>query len=690
MEKSKKSYIKSSIKSQMILYILVPIVVVFSIAIFGLYNTMKTMAYENAELVSERQALASANTLEREINQMISQVDEAQSIMSLVAESPSQESLSYGEGKLSRLMEDDHSIFAAWTHWGPKAKEEEMRGKEVAYIRKDDGKLSKSNINEELLGYSSKPLETGEAFLMAPYMGDEVMHLSYSKPILNEKGEVIGLVGMNFKLEQLQQYIQDQVVMEEGFMRILSNSGIVVAHKNFDRVGDFSGELDDQGQGEYIDIIQNGDIYTSIEYSTALDENTFKSLAPIKVGGTYWTVGTILTQDEIMGEWNKRITIMIMVGLLILGSISGLILFIASSVGKSLLRITELAGNIADFDITKLASEELLLRKDEVGVLANAFNKILSSLKVFIDINMRSVQVLSQNADSLTCISKESAQTADQISSTIEGVAMGAEDQARDAEVALESITYFGQLIEAEQKELANLNQATDLVVELKDQGIQNITELVDKTLQNKSAAAEITNVILNTNESAIQIDLASSMIEEIAKRTNLLALNASIEAARAGESGRGFAIVAEEIRNLAQESDKFTQEISVVIGDLRHRTEEAVETMDQMNQVVEEQSDSVENTNSQFQGIANAVEITKEIIEKLNDSRQLMEERQQEMIENISNFAAVTQENAASTQEVNAAVEEQTATIMQIADSSRAINELVEEMKNSINKFKY
>lgn len=690
MDKSKKGYIKSSIKSQMILYILVPIIVVFSIAFFWLYNTMKTMAYENAELISERQALASANTLEREINKMIFQVDEAQKIMGFAPELPANQRLEYAENQFSRLMENDDSIFAVWAHLRPGSNIGEMAGQEIAYLRKEDGKFSKTKIDENMFGYSSKPLETGEGFLMAPYMGDQVMHLSYSKPIINEGGEVIGLVGMNFKLKDLQQYIENQVVMEEGFMRILSNTGIVVAHQNFDRVGDFSGELDNQGQGDYIEIIQNGDIHTSIEYSTALDENTFKSLAPIKVADVYWTVGTILTQDEIMAESNKRIMIMIIIAVVILSSISALILLIASSIGKSLLKITELAGNIADFDITELPSKELLLRKDEVGVLANAFNKILNSLKVFIDINMRSVQVLSENADSLTTISMESAQTADQISSTIEAVALGAEDQARDAEGALESITYFGQLIEAEQEELANLNKATDLVVELKDEGIRNIIELVDKTLQNKSAADEITSVILNTNESAMQIDSASSMIEEIAKRTNLLALNASIEAARAGELGRGFAIVAQEIRELAEESDKFTQEIAIVIHNLRLKTEEAVETMNQMNQVVEEQSHSVENTNSQFQGIADAVETTKEIIEKMNESRKRMEERQQDIINNIGDFAAVTEENAASTQEVNAAVEEQTATIMQIADSSGAINDLVEEMKNTINKFKY
>ena len=690
MNKAKKSYLKASIKNQMILYILVPIILIFSIAFLGLYNSMKATAYENAELASERQALASASTLERELNKMIFQVDEAQHIMNLVPELPADQRLNYVEGQLSQLMGSDNNMFAAWAHWGPQANIEEITNQEVGYLRKDGDRATRAKIDEGLFGYSSNPLETGDPFLMAPYMGDGVMHLSYSKPILNEKGEAIGVVGMNFKLTQIQAYIQDQVVMEQGFMRILSNSGIVVAHKNFERVGDFSGELDDQGQGEYIDIIQNGDIHTSIEYSTALNQNTFKSLAPIQVGGTYWTVGTILTQDEIMAASNKRIMIMVVIALLILASLSALILLIASSVGKSLLRVTELAGNIASFDISKLVSDDLLLRRDEVGILANAFNKILTSLKEFVDMNMRSVQILSDNADSLACISLESARSADQISSTIEAVACGAEDQARDAETALESITYFGQLIETDQSQLIDLNKAADLVVELKDQGIQNILELVDKTMHNKSAAREITDVILTANESAIKIDQASLMITEIAKRTNLLALNASIEAARAGESGRGFAIVAEEIRNLAEESDKFTQEIAIVIDDLRGQTESAVETMEQMNQVVDEQSQSVENTNSQFQGIADAVETTKEIIEKLNKSGQLMEERQRETINNITNLAAVTQENSASTEEANAAVEEQTATITQIADSSEAINELVEEMKISISRFKY
>ena len=689
VKKLKKSRVKKGIKSQMLAYILLPIVVVFSIAFLGLYNSMKTTAYENAELTSERQALTSASILDEKFDKMISSVDEAQNILNLVSELPEDQRLSYVENQLNRLMKQDGSIYAAWSYWTPKANIESMDNKEVAFLRKDDSSFSKSKIDKSLFGYSSEPIETGKEFLMEPYMGDKVMHLSYSKPLLNEMGQAIGVVGMNFKLSELQKYIEDQVVMEDGFMRILSNTGIVVAHKKFDRVGDFSGELDKNGQGEYVSIIQNGEIYTSIEYSTALNQNTFKSLAPIKVGGTYWTVGTILTEDEIMEESNKSIFTMVILAIIILITVSSLIIFIANSIAKSLSKVTEIAEDVADLDISNSVPENLLSRKDEVGILANAFEKILDSLKSFVNMNMQSVHILSENADSLSCISKESAETADQISKTIEEVAYGAGEQAKDAEMAVESITYFGNLIEEEQRELINLNKATDVVNQLKEEGIKNIVDLVEKTLQNKTAASEITEVILNANESAIKIEQSSLMIKNIAEQTNLLALNASIEAARAGDSGRGFAVVAEEIRKLAEQSDNFTEEIAIVIHELRNKTEEAVNTMTEMNQIVNDQSSSVESTKKQFEGIASAIEITKQIIEKLNKSGKIMDEKKDQIIGNIENLAVVTEEYSASTQEVNASVEEQTATIMQIADSSESLNNLVVEMEKSINKFK-
>lgn len=690
MNKPKKNFIKKGIKSQMLLFILLPIIFVLLVAIFWLYNSMKDTAYENAELSSERQALASANTLSEQLDGMTGKVDEAQNILSLLSELPQNERLNFIENQLEKLMNSQDNIHAVYFQWLPKAQIDGTTSNQVAFLRRDDMSIQKSKIDDTLFMYSLEPIETGENVLMEPSMVNENMHLTYSKPIFDDQGQIVGVVGMDFNLNGLQKYIEGQVVMEEGFMRILSNTGIVVAHKSFARVGDFSGELDENGQGVYISVIQNGEIYTSVEYSAAIDQNTFKSLAPIKVGGTYWTVGTILTEKEIMAESNERILLMIIAALIILAFVTVLIVFRANSISKSLLKVTDIAEHVADLDIRNAVPKDLTNREDEVGVLANAFERILESLRIFMNMNVKSVHVLSENANSLTQISKESAETADQISKTIEEVAYGAGEQAKDAEIAVESITYFGTLIEAEQLELVNLNEATDLVDQLKEVGIENIEDLVKKTQQNKSSAKEITEVILNANESAVRIVEASLMIKSISDQTNLLALNAAIEAARAGEYGRGFAVVADEIRKLAEQSNQFTEEIEIIINELKNKTEEAVVTMKDMNHVVEEQGMSVENTKEQFDGIARAIETTKTIIAKLNKSGQLMEEKKSQIIGNIENLAAVTEENSASTQEVNASVEEQTATIMQIADATESLNDLVVEMKENINKFKH
>ena len=690
MNKSKKNYIKKGIKRQMLLFILLPIICILLVTFFWLYNSMKDTAYENAELSSERQALASANTLSEQLDGMTGKVDEAQNILSVLSELPQNERLNFIENQLEKLMNSQDNIHAVYFQWLPKAQIDGTRSNQVAFLRQDDMSIQKSKIDDALFMYSLEPIETGENVLMEPSMVNENMHLSYSKPIFDDQGQIVGVVGMDFNLNGLQKYIEGQVVMEEGFMRILSNTGILVAHKSFARVGDFAGELDENGQGVYISVIQSGEIYTSVEYSAAIDQNTFKSLAPIKVGGTYWAVGTILTEKEIMAESNERILLMIIAALIILAFVTALIVFRANSISKSLLKVTDIAEHVADLDIRNAVPKDLTNREDEVGVLANAFERILESLRIFMNMNVKSVHVLSENANSLTQISKESSETADQISKTIEEVAYGAGEQAKDAEIAVESITYLGTLIEEEQLELVNLNEATDLVAQLKEVGIKNIEDLVKKTQQNKSSAKEITEVILNANESAVRIVEASLMIKSISDQTNLLALNAAIEAARAGEYGRGFAVVADEIRKLAEQSNQFTEEIEIIINELKNKTEEAVVTMKDMNHVVEEQGMSVENTKEQFDGIARAIETTKTIISKLNKSGQLMEEKKSHIIGNIENLAAVTEENSASTQEVNASVEEQTATIMQIADATESLNDLVVEMKENINKFKH
>lgn len=306
---------------------------------------------------------------------------------------------------------------------------------------------------------------------------------------------------------------------------------------------------------------------------------------------------------------------------------------------------------------------------------------------------------------------KTQVEISTEIYNVCENLATSTLESLDSSEIISNSIDQAGNNIAEQSEMLKNTDELADRISQSMDNMEKDINDKIHfisnsiTTAQNGiKSIDDIENRIKNTRDmvedtSAKIVDLKNyfdevvgfvDLINTISNQTKMLSLNASIEAARAGDSGRGFAVVAEEIRKLAEETDKFTQEIAIVINDLRDKTEEAVDTMEEMNQIVDQQSDSVKSTEKQFDGIDSAIEISKKIIENLNKRGKSMEDSKNQIISNIKKLAAVTEENSASTEELNASVDEQTATIMKIADSSESLNKLVEDMKKGINKFNY
>lgn len=307
---------------------------------------------------------------------------------------------------------------------------------------------------------------------------------------------------------------------------------------------------------------------------------------------------------------------------------------------------------------------------------------------------IKSISNLSQHVASssqeLTATSQESSTAAEEVARAIEDIASGASDQASDTERGALSIEELGQKIEENQQDLEKLNIAVNNIDALKDEGLEIIKDLVEKTKASNEAAIKIYEIILTTNKSAEKIESASQMIKNIADQTNLLALNAAIEAARAGEAGRGFSVVADEIRNLAEQADGFTEEIVRIIQELSNKTGASVNTMKEVRSVVKSQTESVKKTNQRFEGIAQAIENIEELLDHLNQSGHQMAVKKDEIIGVIQNLSAIAEENAAGTEEASASMEEQTAAIEEIANASEALARLANEMQQNVSRFKY
>lgn len=351
--------------------------------------------------------------------------------------------------------------------------------------------------------------------------------------------------------------------------------------------------------------------------------------------------------------------------------------------------LKQLIAIIERLNVSENIPDKFTCRKDEVGGLSIAFQKVIDDIKELVGDLAFTSNALADSSATLYNISRESSKSATEIARTSEEIANGATSQAEEIQKGVDEMDVLGHLVGDNQDKVKDLRVAAERVNTLKDEGMDILVDLIEKTAQNGKAAKEVQETILETNESAKLIVSASLMIRQISEQTNLLALNAAIEAARAGEHGRGFAVVAGEVRKLAEDSNRFTSEIENITNTLTVKTDAAVDKINEMDTIVKLQSESVSHTETKFAGISDSIDDIKKYIESIGQSTDVIADKNMSIIEMIQSLSAIAQESAASTEEVSASVQEQTVAMDQIAEASKTLAGLAENLNESMRQFK-
>ncbi|NLI58546.1 MAG: methyl-accepting chemotaxis protein [Clostridium sp.] len=483
---------------------------------------------------------------------------------------------------------------------------------------------------------------------------------------------------------------------DKGFAFLLGPDGTFYSHPNREFVmeqrnifEDIEGEGSLKSLGEAIKSLGIGNSglanheFLGKEYITAI----------AKIPNSHWVLGIAADKKEVLHSVTslKNMILLVFILVFILGMLASIVL--ARTISNPIKYLVDIIKRMSEYDLKFDKNHKALKsinRSDEIGVITRSVVKMQSNLISLIKSISQMSDRLTSSSEELSSNSQQLSLAAGEIAKTIEEIAKGATDQAKENEQGVGSITELGSYIEDTQTIRNNLNNSIENVDIFKNDGIRVLEHLVEKTIENSEASKRINSVVFETNESAKKIESAGEMLKDIAAQTNMLALNASIEAARAGDAGKGFAVVANEIRGLAEQSGKFTNEILKIIQELSDKSKEAVISIEQAAEIVKSQNEIVDDTSKKFKGISNAIEIMKKELKTLNEFSERMERKKEDMIDVISNLSAISQENAAGTEEASASVEEQTASIMEIAESTDFLAELSQKMMMEIEKFKY
>ena len=362
--------------------------------------------------------------------------------------------------------------------------------------------------------------------------------------------------------------------------------------------------------------------------------------------------------------------------------------FTTSSITKPLEKMVENLGYISQYDLTHSLDQNLIARKDEMGVLATAVDRIEKNLKEIVHSIDHSTHVLGDTSKDLSAVSQTTSATSEEIATTISEIANGATNQAEDTENGVRVIISLGEVIDSNEAKIALLSKSIGDMEQMKNDGINLIDKLMEQTAINYEKGVEAQNRVKSTSEKASKIEEASTMIQNIAGQTNLLALNAAIEAARAGEQGKGFAVVADEIRKLAEQSKNFSNDIMAYISELMVDTNLAVDAMNASQTLNVTQKVVVGDTHSKFHGINDAIDTIRDNMIHLQESATEINVKKDAVMDVLTNLSALAEENAASTEEAAAAVEEQTAAFAEVTNVSMEVESLMMEFEELVRRF--
>lgn len=560
-------------------------------------------------------------------------------------------------------------------------------------VREENGNITEVAIEGYIdQSWYVEPVVNGKSVITEPYdyevNGQTLSMVTLSKPVLVD-GKPIGYVSTDFTLEFLTKLVNESAP-DKGVLRVITSNNTITADS-------LSGET----IGKAIDTVisglsnsnkQNDSVQSSYVTDKGLSEEVLQISAPIsfpKIESKWFITSAVPT--SVLNAPIKDSIIEIIIGAIIIAVIlASLIWYSVKRNLKPLQPLQAALEQAATGDLTA-SIDSSKLKNDEIGLVGKAYNFMIEQIRLAVDGVVKSsndIQIQTTNvSQSLDTMHRglEDSNVA------LEEVAIGSQHQADEMENAVNATAALATNIDGiHSTSISMKNQVQETLLEASS-SIDQVNELKQQQLEtnvvNDKLSVEMDQLLLYVNN----ITQVMDTIRGISEQTNLLALNASIEAARAGEHGQGFAVVAQEVRKLAEQSHTETISIQTTIDDIRNASSRTAQFIKESSQLLEQQSAIIGQTENAFTKQVSRSEQLADSIASLAEKLQQMIAQKDSMLENMHTIAAISEENAASTEELSSTTHSQLDetnvvrnNIQELEDISNTLNDLMKQFKTT------
>ncbi|MFD7524792.1 methyl-accepting chemotaxis protein [Paenibacillus chitinolyticus] len=490
----------------------------------------------------------------------------------------------------------------------------------------------------------------------------------------NDYGHSNYMVLLEIKTDYLYNQLSSIRVGQTGRIEAMNTKQQLMVTEKADHIGQtveikLEGELQDQGRTKAdVNGEQNLVVYT-------------------KSKQTGWLIYGFAPLHEITEKANGIFALTVWVAIIsaLLAVVIGWLM--SRMIGKPLVELGHLMneGEKGNLAVRTLFTQ----RQDEIGQVGKSFNGMMSKITDLVNQTNRSADSVLETARELTDASKKTALSAREIATATEDIAGGATSLAVAAENGNDLTTKISEQMKYVIEKNIRMSIATSEVQQMSERGIEQMDELTQKTMQSEQMTHSLVDRVDTLKQSTSSIRKILDVLTKITAQTNILSLNASIEAARAGAAGKGFMVVAGEIRNLADQSRESIVNVAHITEEIQREMDATVEALSAAYPLFREQTESVKEANQMFSSVKNEMDNLLIQLDEVSTSINELNESQLTLADAMTNVSAVAEQSSATSEEVASLSSEQQSVSEGLVHLSGKLEDVSSRLSESLTKFK-